>query len=168
MALRGHGPTRQMNALSPTLKSFLQRWAINTVGVLVAANIIPGIGYDTYGGLFVASLLLGILNAILRPLLLLLSLPLIIFTLGLFILIINAFVLYFVALLVKGFHVSGFWSAFLGALVISLVSIVANSVTGTGQSRIRFQRKARSEPLSPPPPPAADRRKGGNGPVIDI
>lgn len=157
-----------MNALSPTLKSFLQRWAINTVGVLVAANIIPGIGYDTYGGLFVASLLLGILNALLRPLLLLLSLPLIIFTLGLFILIINACVLYFVDLLVKPFHVDGFFSAFLGALIISLVSMVANSVTGTGQSRIRFQRKVRSEPPTVAPPRSSDARKGGNGPVIDI
>lgn len=159
-----------MNALSPTLKSFLQRWAINTVGVLVAANIIPGIDYDTYGGLFVASLLLGVLNALLRPLLLLLSLPLIIFTLGLFVLIINACLLYFVDLLVKPFHIAGFGSAFLGALIISLVSMVANSVTGTGQSRIRIQRKMRSEPppVAVAPPRSSDARKEGNGPVIDI
>lgn len=157
--------TSPMSDLSPTLKSFLQRWAINTLGVLVAANIVPGINYDSYGGLFVTSLLLGILNALIRPLLLLLSLPLIIFSLGLFILIINAFLLYFVDLLVKPFHVNGFGAAFWGGLIISLVSLVANSLTGTGSSRVKFHRRMNS---APPPPVQPPRRKDGDGPVIDI
>ena len=76
------------------LKSFLQRWLINAVAVMVAANLIKGIEYQTLGGLLVASLLLGIFNALLRPLLVLLSLPLVIFTLGLFTLVINALLLY--------------------------------------------------------------------------
>jgi len=123
-----------------TFKPFLQRWVINTVAVLVAANIVRGIRYDTFGGLLVASLLLGIFNALLRPLLLLLSLPLVIFTLGLFIPVINALLLYFVGQIVRSFHVADFWSAFWGALVISLVGLVLNTVTGTGDSRIEFRR----------------------------
>jgi len=124
---------------------------------MVAANVVKGINYDSMTSLLVASLLLGVFNAILRPLLLLLSLPLVIFTLGLFTLVINALLLYFVGELVKSFHVADFGAAFLGALVISLVSIILNSVTGTGDSRIEFRRtRSRSD------------RKDGDGPVIDI
>jgi len=143
--------------MSAPIKSFLQRWLVNTVAVMVAANVITGIGYDTLSGLLVASLLLGIFNALLRPLLLLLSLPLVIFTLGLFTLVINALLLYFVGQLVKSFHVVDFWAAFWGALVISLVSLVLNTLTGTGDSRIEFRRtKSRSD------------GKDGGGPVIDV
>jgi putative membrane protein len=144
--------------MSPSVKSFLQRWVINTVAVMVAANVVRGIEYQTLAGLFVASLLLGILNALLRPLLLLLSLPLVIFTLGLFTLVINALLLYFVAQLVKSFHVADFWAAFWGALVISLVSLILNTITGTGDSRIEVRRRKSS----------SNRRDGGNGPIIDV
>src|SRR2546425_6742757 len=139
------------------LKAFLRRWLVNTVAVMVAANVVHGIRSESVTGLFVASLLLGVFNALLRPLLLLLSLPLVIVTLGLFTLVINALLLYFVGQLVEPFHVAGFWSAFWGALVISLVSLVLNTVTGTGDSRIEFRRtKSRSD------------GKGGGGPVIDV
>jgi putative membrane protein len=143
--------------MSAPIKSFLQRWLVNTVAVMVAANVIKGIGYDTLGGLLVASLLLGIFNALLRPLLLLLSLPLVIFTLGLFTLVINALLLYFVGQLVKSFHVADFWAAFWGALVISLVSLVLNTITGTGDSRIEFRRTK-----------SGSDGKDGGGPVIDV
>lgn len=143
--------------MSSPVKSFLQRWLVDTVAVMVAANVVKGINYDSMTSLLVASLLLGVFNAILRPLLLLLSLPLVIFTLGLFTLVINALLLYFVGQLVKSFHVADFGAAFLGALIISLVSLVLNSVTGTGNSRIEFRRsRSRSD------------RKDGDGPVIDI
>ena len=79
--------------MTENLKPFLQRWAITTVAVLVAANVVTGIRYDTTGGLLAASLLLGILNAFLRPVMLLLSLPLLILTLGMFTLVINAILL---------------------------------------------------------------------------
>lgn len=139
------------------VRSFLQRWLIDTVAVMVAANVVKGITYDSLSGLFVASLLLGVFNAILRPLLLLLSLPLVILTLGLFTLVINALLLFFVGQLVKSFHVADFGAAFLGALLISLASLILNSITGTGNSRIEF-RRTRSRP----------GRKDGDGPVIDI
>jgi len=124
---------------------------------MVAANVVRGIEAKNLTGLLVASLLLGVFNALLRPLLVLLSLPLVIFTLGLFIWVINALLLYFVGYLVKSFAVADFRAAFWGALVISVVSLVLNSLTGTGDSRVQF-RRGRSRP---------DRRDGG-GPVIDV
>lgn len=148
---------RRPNKMSASLKSFLQRWLINTVAVMVAAKVVPGIECNTLAGLLVASLLLGVFNALLRPLLFLVSLPLVILTLGLFTLLINALLLYFVGALVKSFVVAGFWPAFWGALVISLVSLVLNSITGTGNSRIELRRtKARSG------------GRDGDGPVIDV
>jgi putative membrane protein len=92
------------------------------VAVMVAASIISGIRYDSVASLLGAALLLGILNAFLRPILLLLAAPLIILTLGLFIFVVNALLLYLVNDLVHGFHVDGFWSAFWGAILIGLVS----------------------------------------------
>ena len=139
---------------------FLQRWLINTLAVLVASYIVSGISYGRPIDLFVAALILGILNAILRPLLMLLSLPLLVFTLGLFTLVINALLLLLASWLVgeAHFHVDGFWSAFWGALIISLVSIVLNSLTGTGKERVAVRK------TSNPRPPSDD----GGGPVIDV
>ena len=140
------------------MKQFLQRWAINTLAVLAAVYIVPGsIHYGKPLDLLVASLLLGILNAFLRPLLMLLALPLLIFTLGLFTLVINALLLYFVSVLLRPhFYVDDFWGAFWGALVISVVAILLNMLTGTSRSHIRFEHRRR--------PPGS----GGKGPVIDI
>lgn len=147
------------------MKAFLQRWAITTLGVLVAAHLVAGIHYDTVAGLLVASLLLGALNAGLRPVLIMLSLPLVILSLGLFMLLINAGLLYFVGQLVKSFHVATFGAAFWGALVVSLVSLVANSLTGSGDARFELKRR----PASPRRPPD-DRGGGGggSGPIIDV
>ena len=139
------------------LKSFLQRWLINSVAVMVAANLIKGIECHTLSGLLVASLLLGIFNALLRPLLVLLSLPLVIFTLGLFTLVINALLLYFVGSLVKSFVVASFWAAFWGSLTISFVSLILSTLTGTRESRVEFRRGKRRS-----------GRGDGDGPVIDV
>lgn len=142
-------------------KKFLQSWTINTLAVLVAVAILhPRIDYNTIPDLLVASLLLGILNAFLRPIMLLLALPLLIFTLGLFMLVINALLLYFVAWLLDGFHVQGFWSAFWGALIISIVSMAVNILTGNTKARIQINRGRRPPPNQPGP--------GGSGPVIDV
>ena len=140
-------------------KRFVQSWAINTLAVLVAVYLVKGIHYEKPLDLVVASLLLGILNSVLRPILMLLALPLLIFTLGLFTLVINALLLYFVGYLLRPhFFVDGFWSAFWGALIISIVGIVLNSITGTGASRIQVQRRKGS----------IDADTDGSGPVIDI
>lgn len=141
------------------MKSFFARWLINTLAVLVATYVVPGISYGKPLDLFVAALVLGILNALLRPLLMLLSLPLLVFTLGLFTFVINALLLLLASRLLgeSHFHVVGFGSAFFGALVISIVSLVLNTLTGTGKSRISVERKK-------VPRPSDD----GDGPVIDV
>lgn len=128
--------------------------------MLVAASVVKGIRYDSVPGLFVASLLLGILNASLRPVLLLLSLPLLIFSMGIFVLVINAGLLYLVGQLVKTFHVDGFWPAFWGALIISVISMFANALFGLNPKRVQAPPGSR-----PPPPP---RPGDGQGPVIDV
>ena len=145
--------------MSPKLKKFIQNWIINTLAVAVVVYIVPGIHYQKPVHLLVASFLLVILNTFLRRIILLLALPLLIFTLGLFILVINALLLYFVGFLLRPyFYVDTFWSAFWGALLISIVSLVLSSLTGSGSSRIEFRR-------GPRPP---DRDRGGDGPVIDV
>jgi putative membrane protein len=143
------------------VKKFLQTWLINTLGVLVAVYLVHGIRYQKPLDLMVASLLLGILNAILRPLLLLLALPVVILTLGLFTLVINAVLLYLISdLLSPAFRVENFRAAFWGAFVISLVTMILNILTGSTRTRIRVQRRPR--------PPQRPDRGGGDGPVIDI
>src|SRR5882757_1385487 len=144
--------------MPPGLKKFIQSWVINTLAVLVAVKIVTGIHCPKTLDVLVASLLLGILNAFLRPILMFLALPLLVFSLGLFMFIINALLLYFVGLLLRPhFYVDDFWSAFWGALIISAVSLVLNVMTGTGKARVRIERR---------PPPKSDHNDGG--PVIDV
>lgn len=143
--------------MSPRLKEFLQRWLINTLAVFIAAEIVPGIRGDTFLTLVVAAFLLGVLNAFLRPLLVILALPLVVVTFGLFFFVINALLLYFVGHVVKGFYVDSFWAAFFGALIITFVTLLLNSLTGTGGARFKVHR-------GPPPP----RRDDDDGPVIDV
>ena len=143
------------------MKKFIKSWAINTAAVLVAVYIVPGIHFTDNSLLtpLITSLVLGILNAFIRPILMLLALPLLIFSLGLFTLVINALLLYFVSfLLARHFAIDSFWAAFLGALVISIVSFLLNLLTGGNRARGRFERQRR--------PPNSDRC--GNGPIIDV
>src|SRR6266487_5388465 len=104
------------------MRHFVFRWIITTVAVMVTPAFVSGIRYDTAGALIGAALLLGILNAFVRPVLLILSAPLILLTLGFFILVVNGLLLWFVPNIVPGFHVDNFGSAFWGAIVIGLVS----------------------------------------------
>ena len=145
-----------------TIKRFLQGWVINTLAVLVAACVVPGISYSNdWRVLLLASLLLGVLNAVVRPLVMLFALPLLILTLGLFMLVINAALLMLVGQIVHGFDVPNFGSAVLGSIVISVVGIVLNTLTGSGKSRIQVRRFSRSQRPS-------DRGGDGGGPVIDV
>lgn len=118
------------------MKSFLIRWLITAIAVLTAVKIIPGISCDSWSTLIIASLILGIFNAILKPLLVLFTLPLVLLTLGLFIPIINAMLLMLTSKLVAEFHVADFWSALFGSLVISVISILLNAVVRS-EGRIR-------------------------------
>jgi putative membrane protein len=147
--------------MPPKFKKFLLSWIVNTFAVLVAVYIVPGLRFkdSSFWTPFVTSLVLGILNAFIRPIMDFLALPLLFLTLGLFRLVINAILLYLVSLLLGNyFEVRNFWSAFLGALVISLISLILNTMTGTGNSRLVIQRRRR--------PPGSD--DDGGGPVIDV
>jgi putative membrane protein len=120
------------------MQAFLIRWFITTLAVMAAAWVLPGISYDTTGALIGASLLLGIINAFVRPVLLLLSLPFIIVTMGLFIFVVNALLLMLVSSLVPPFHVDGFWNAFFGAILISLVSWLLSAFFRTSDGRLHL------------------------------
>jgi len=109
------------------MTAFLIRWFVTTVAVFAAERIIPGIKCDSFSALLGATLLLGIINAFIRPVLMLLSLPFIIVTMGLFIFVVNALLLMLVSSIVPAFHVDGFGSAFFGAIIISIVSWALSS-----------------------------------------
>ncbi len=108
------------------MNGFLIRCGVTGLAVLLASQIIPGIEIHGFAAGIVAVIVLSFLNAIVRPLLYLLSAPFIVLTLGLFMVVINAFLLNLVAMLVKGFVVEGFWPAIGGAIFISLVSGILN------------------------------------------
>jgi putative membrane protein len=122
------------------------------VGVVIATNIVPGIHCSDLGALAVAVILLSFLNAILRPVLLLFTLPFIVLTLGLGIVVINAFLFLIAGRLVNGFRVDGFWPAVGGSLVLSVTNMVMGGLM---------------RPPGPRPPKAPKGPPGG-GDVIDI
>ena len=109
------------------MKSFLTRWFVTTIAVAVAVQL-TDMRADDWVSLIIAALLLGIINAVIRPVLLLLSLPFILVTLGFFILVVNALMLWLVGKIVPGFHVDGFWTAFFGAIIISIVNWALSAV----------------------------------------
>ena len=157
---------------SDKVKEFIHQFVVGTLAVLVAVNVVSGITYDNPANLLLASLVLGALNAFLRPLLLLGCLPLLILTLGLFLIVINAILLQLTSGLMTGltgnpdsFVVEDFWSAIWGALVISIVTLIANSLTGNGNSKVHFQRG--QQPKRPPKKRGYDR-DDDDGPVIDV
>ncbi len=118
------------------MSAFFIRWMVTTVAVFVAEKMLPGIHCASLGALLGASLLLGITNAFVRPVLLLLSIPFIIITMGAFIFVVNALLLLFVSQMIPAFQVDGFWSAFFGAIIISLVSWILSSFFRTTDGRI--------------------------------
>jgi putative membrane protein len=112
------------------MKGFLLRWLLNGIALLLVVNIVPGVRVAQWETLAVAALVLGLLNAFLRPILLLLTLPVTVLTLGLFALVVNGVIFYLASALVAGFTVTGFGSAFLGALAFSILSSLLGMVTG--------------------------------------
>ena len=108
------------------MRGFVLRFLVTGIAVLVASQIIPGIWIDSLASGIAGVLVLAILNALVRPVLYLLSAPFIVVTLGLFMLAINGFLLGMVSYVVEGFHVEGFWPAMWGAVIISFVSGIMN------------------------------------------
>lgn len=97
-------------------------WLINAAALLALPYLIPSIRVEGFATALIAALVLGLVNVLIRPILVLLTLPVTVLTLGLFILVINALLFWAVARFVGGFHVAGFWSAMIGALLYSLIS----------------------------------------------
>jgi putative membrane protein len=110
--------------------ALLVRWSVLALGVTIATKIVPGIHYDTLGTLIVVVLLLSLFNAVLKPILVLFSLPFIVLTLGLGVLLINALLFMLVGRLVDGFDVDSFWNALGGALIISLTKVLISVLIG--------------------------------------
>lgn len=111
------------------MMSFVVRWLALAAGVALAVNIVPGIHVASLPVLAVAALVLGLVNAIVKPVLVVLTLPLTIATLGLFYLVVNGIAFGLAAALVPGFDVASFWSAMLGAFVVGVVSWVVGWFT---------------------------------------
>ncbi len=109
----------------------LMTWLMNALALFILPYIIPTIQIRGFATALVAALVLGLINALIRPLLVLLTLPATVITLGLFIFVINALLFQFAAWMLKGFEVAGFWSAFFGSILYSLISwLLASLVLG--------------------------------------
>jgi putative membrane protein len=108
--------------------SLIIRWILNTLALFLVVTLIPGFAYGSWVSLAIAAAVLGLLNAIVRPILFVLTLPLTIVTLGLFLLVLNAIMLELTAAIVPGFAISGFGWAIVGALVLSVISLVTSRI----------------------------------------
>lgn len=140
----------------------LVHWVVMALGVTLATKLVDGISCDSTATLIVVVLLLSFFNAIIKPLLVLFTLPFIVLTLGLGVVVINALLFMFVGRLVDGFHVAGFWPAVWGALVVSVTNLILSG----------FTRKAavprKEAPPEGAPPVRAPRVKKKADDVIDI
>lgn len=133
------------------LHAALVRLLISGIAVFLAVATVPGLEADSFGAGVAAVLVLTVLNLLLRPILLILTLPLIVLSLGLFLVIVNALLLELTAYVVKGFTVTGFWPAVGGALVISIVTSVLNLFTGDyRQVEIRRTEPRQPKVINPP------------------
>jgi len=124
------------------MRGFLLRSLLTMLAVLATAHLVPGISVDGWMPALGAAIVLGLLNAVLRPLLLVLTCPFIILTLGVFIFVVNALLLALTAVLIPGFHVAGLTSAVFGSIVISIISGILNLlVGGTGRVEVATRRR---------------------------
>ncbi len=123
------------------MRGLFVRWLINTLALYVAVQVVPGVDYDRGpGGILLVAALFGLVNATLRPLLTLLTCPLVLLSLGLFLFVINALLLLFTGWISTqfdlGFRVAGFWPAFWAGLLISLVSLVLSIMVGEQEVQV--------------------------------
>ncbi|RZL62886.1 MAG: phage holin family protein [Variovorax sp.] len=121
------------------LLPFLVHWGITALSLWVASKLFRGLTFDGGSALAVSALLLGLANALVKPLLILLTLPLTLLTFGLFLLVINALMIMLVAAIVRGFRVSGFWTAFFASIFISLLSIIIGALLGGSNPETTIQ-----------------------------
>ena len=133
----GTGNTNNINSVrNRGMKQLLIKWLILTGAIMLAAYLVDGINVTGFFSAFFTAAILGILNTFFRPVLLVLTLPINILTLGLFTFVINAALLMMASGVIPGFSVSGFWPAVFGALIISIVSWLLNSLIINKQGKI--------------------------------
>jgi putative membrane protein len=125
------------------MAGIIVRWIISALGVLIISALFDGIQVDGVGWAFITALFLGIFNALIRPALLVLTLPINVLTLGLFTLVINGLMLWLTGKLLAGFSVQGFWPAIGGALILSIISMAASGLIG-GRGRVEVIEMRRS------------------------
>ena len=113
----------------------LIRWALSALALILTAKIVPGIMVQDFAALFIAALVLGLVNAIVRPILIFFTLPLTIVTLGLFLFVVNAITFGLAAWLVPGFDVNGFLPALLGSIVMSILSFIFSMFIKVGEEK---------------------------------
>lgn len=133
---------------------FLIKLLINTLAILAISKIVPGISIQDFSVAVVSALVLAVLNAVLRPFIIMITLPVNILTLGLLTLVINGFMLVLTSKLINGFSITGFWPAFVGGVCISVISLILNMLIGINKLSISGRQ-------------SAPRRNVPNGHVID-
>ncbi len=106
------------------MRGFIIRWIVNALALILTAWLLKGMEFNGVFAPFVAALVIGVLNAVLRPFLILITLPLNILTLGVFTFVVNGFLIYITAKVVNGFVVENFWAAFVGAIFLSIISFL--------------------------------------------
>ena len=106
--------------------TLLARWIINAAALLLVAYLYPGVSVESFLTALIAALVLGLVNAVVRPVLVILTLPVTLLTLGLFLFVINALLFWLVAELVPGFRVSGFGAALLGSILYSVITLITS------------------------------------------
>jgi putative membrane protein len=117
--------------------NFLARIIVSALSVVIVAYILPGVKVDGITSALLVALVLAFLNAIVKPVLTILTIPITVVTLGLFLLAINAFLILFAEKLVQGFHVSGFWSALFFSIILSVISGILNMIFGVNSNARR-------------------------------
>ena len=122
---------------------FLLRVLVNILALALTASVVPGISLDGMLPAIAAGVLLGVVNAVVRPVLLVLTLPITLVTLGLFLFVLNGLCLWLVAWVVTGFHVAGFWSAVFGAFCVSVVSWVVTALVSDSGRLVVITRRSR-------------------------
>jgi len=128
------------------MRGLLIKWIINSLAILIVTYIVKGIEVASPITVIVVAFVLGIVNAFLRPLIILITLPINIFTFGLFTFFINGFLFYAVSKIVKGFVITGFWPAFFGALIFSTISFLLSLlITKEGKIEIRFKKETTND-----------------------
>ena len=118
------------------LAGFFIHWGITAISLWVASLLFNGVRFSSTSALIISALLLGFANAVLRPLVVILTLPLTLLSLGFFLLVINALMLLLVAKVVSGFKISGFWTAFFASLFISILSMALGSLAPNAETTV--------------------------------